>query len=141
MIDSLPFSPETISIVSPKSWPGVTGTSAALPFATTATRNPSARNSRVSTGIMNVEISVGTLKWTSAKEPESSWPVGLLTSTSLKSVRVALLMEPAVRTSFPGNVFPGNSARVRVAVSPGLASCEYSSGTLTNTRKTPGCEM
>src|SRR5450432_768456 len=50
MTDSSPLRPETISISSPKSRPGVTGVSATLPLLTTANCRPCERNIRVETG-------------------------------------------------------------------------------------------
>src|SRR5208282_1032324 len=51
--------PATISIVLPKSWPGVTAASTTFPSLTMPTRKPSARNIRVLTGITKVEACVG----------------------------------------------------------------------------------
>ena len=58
-------------------------------------------------------------------------PSRLASLISTCIVRVAVSIEPAVRTTSPAKVLPRSSAWVTTTFCPGLTSCAYDCGTLT----------
>src|SRR6266446_4759569 len=132
MIRSLTSRPPRISSVAPKSRPMLIGRKCTvLSLSTTATLGPSARNSMAFTGIVILGTEVPVAKCTWPKEPGSSLPSLLGTSTSVFRVRVAGSMASAVRATAPVNFWPGNSCSVTVAFIPVFIFGAYACGTLT----------